>query len=576
MNKLRNIAKQVLGKNQVTRIRHLLGQQELQPSLKKQLLESFGQLLDNSRDLLDRVPEPGPNAPRVLLYPAIGRAISCLFDGLLAHALHLRGANSMVLVCDQVFDYCDARYISTEDQQRACDNCFGRSSTFFDAYELPLLHFSQYAAQDVDYEALLQSWLAEEEQHPLIDATYRDINIGNLAYSSTLRYLLIGTFDLSDPQTRHIFLRLLVHTAQLVDILENVFEQHKPDVVLQTHSLYILWGTMAEVCHKHDVTFYDYHFGFRANTLIFGKGENYQWTIIKESPDHWRDVPLSAEQEANIRDYMTHRELGGRDDLAFFRDLQQSPEQVREMLNLDPDRPVIGAFPNLGWDGAVLFRETAFPHLFDWALALVRYAEEHPELQVVFRSHPAEVQKTNKSLETVQDAIRRQYPTLPENVRVIGPEQPINSYALIRLLDAAAVYTSKIGFELAYRGIPTLVAGMAFYRNQGFTFDASTPEEFFAYLDDLPRLKAIHEREKFSDWALRFSYYFFFQKYIDVSFLRWKYQKEFSLNIESLEEVMPGVNHSMDVICDMLLKDRPTYLTLEEGEILQRDNKATV
>jgi capsule polysaccharide export protein KpsC/LpsZ len=161
---------------------------------------------------------------------------------------------------------------------------------------------------------------------------------------------------------------------------------------------------------------------------------------------------------------------------------------------------------------------------------------------------------------------------LPENVRVIGPEESLNSYALVSLLDAATVYTSKIGFELAYRGIPVVVAGMAFYRNRGFTFDASSPEEYFDYLSDVARLKAIHECEGYSDMAMRFSY-FFFQKYIDVSFVRWKFQKHLALNIESLAEIMPGANHSMDTICDMVLNDRPTYLTLEEGDLLYAENQ---
>jgi hypothetical protein len=58
------------------------------------------------------------------------------------------------------------------------------------------------------------------------------------------------------------------------------------------------------------------------------------------------------------------------------------------------------------------------------------------------------------------------------------------------ITDLALVYTTTAGLEMATRGIPVLVSGLAQYRKKGFTLDADTWEEYFLALDralkDLP------------------------------------------------------------------------------------------
>ena len=50
-------------------------------------------------------------------------------------------------------------------------------------------------------------------------------------------------------------------------------------------------------------------------------------------------------------------------------------------------------------------------------------------------------------------------PQLPPNVFIIPPTANANSYAIARASNAAIIYGTKMGVELAYMGVPTIVAG---------------------------------------------------------------------------------------------------------------------
>jgi hypothetical protein len=123
----------------------------------------------------------------------------------------------------------------------------------------------------------------------------------------------------------------------------------------------------------------------------------------------------------------------------------------------------------------------------DWMERTVRFFADRSEVQLVIRIHPAETWTVGPS---VTGIIRGVLPELPPHIRVFGPTEKVNTYDLMDITDLALVYTTTAGLEMATRGIPVLVSGLAQYRKKGFTLDADTWEEYFLALDralkDLP------------------------------------------------------------------------------------------
>jgi hypothetical protein len=149
-------------------------------------------------------------------------------------------------------------------------------------------------------------------------------------------------------------------------------------------------------------------------------------------------------------------------------------------LGLDPDKPVAALFPNITWDTATLDREVAFASVADWALRTAEFFAARPEWQLVVRTHPVEVQASE---EFVGEILRRRWPRLPANIRIVEVVDPHFSY---RLLDAAQVglyYTGTLGLEMTMLGILPLTGARPPISGFGFSREAATAEEYFAMVE---------------------------------------------------------------------------------------------
>jgi hypothetical protein len=111
--------------------------------------------------------------------------------------------------------------------------------------------------------------------------------------------------------------------------------------------------------------------------------------------------------------------------------------------------------------------------------------------------------------------------------------------------------------ELAYMGVPTIVAGESWARNKGITLDVDSREGYLALLDRLPvteRLDATTKRR-----AERYAFHFFFRRTIPLEFLtiRKNAWPPFNLAVETLDTLTPGRSLGLDIICDGILKHSP-------------------
>ena len=216
----------------------------------------------------------------------------------------------------------------------------------------------------------------------------------------------------------------------------------------------------------------------------------------------------------------------------------------------------------------MFYPSNAFPSMLDWLIETIRYFGKRPDLQLVIRVHPAEVKNPVKSRETVVGELARLLPELPPNVFVIPPTASANSYAIARACNAAIIYGTKMGVELAYMGVPTIVAGESWARNKGITLDAESREDYFALLDRLPFEGCLDAATKLR--AARYAFHFFFRRTIPLEFLtvRKDAWPPFKLEIETLDRLRRGRSLGLDVICDGILKDSPFVYpaeTLIEG-----------
>src|SRR6185295_4570220 len=147
--------------------------------------------------------------------------------------------------------------------------------------------------------------------------------------------------------------------------------------------------------------------------------------------------------------------------------------------------PLIVAFANAAWDMAAVDRDVGFASMFEWLFSLVDYAIAHPEVELVVRAHPAEVNVPAelRSRTPVVAEIRRKYGDLPDHIKLLEGDNPISSYVLAEMAQAPILYATRLGLEMALKGRRPWLAGQTTYRGRGFTRDLGSRAEMERLLD---------------------------------------------------------------------------------------------
>ena len=116
-------------------------------------------------------------------------------------------------------------------------------------------------------------------------------------------------------------------------------------------------------------------------------------------------------------------------------------------------------------------------------LALAKECDDLPDTTLVVRTHPHMRLKPQDDLARWVAAVE----SIGRNVH-IGPDDPTDSYALMRAADRVVTYGSTSGIEAAYRNKPVAVMGPSAYQLLGCVTPITTREHLREWLSSRPRI----------------------------------------------------------------------------------------
>ncbi|MEQ1653471.1 MAG: capsule biosynthesis protein, partial [Hyphomicrobium sp.] len=213
---------------------------------------------------------------------------------------------------------------------------------------------------------------------------------------------------------------------------------------------------------------------------------------------------------------------------------------------------IITALTNVMWDAQLHYPMNVFAGMKEWLVETVRWFATRPDLQLLIRVHPAEARGAIVSRQRVADELAGEFPALPANVFIAGPEEEVSTYAACAASDAAIIYGTKMGVELTTLGTHCIVAGEAWIRGKGLTHDAQSKPHYFEILSKLPYGEAMPRPDR--ERALRYAYHFFFRRMLPLPFLAPNGKGSmFDVEIEHLAQLAPGEHAGLDAICDGIL-----------------------
>lgn len=201
-------------------------------------------------------------------------------------------------------------------------------------------------------------------------------------------------------------------------------------------------------------------------------------------------------------------------------------------------RPTAALYGNVLWDLTTLNRETVFSSVQETFLETVKFFIDHPEYNLIVKPHPGELIWDHESREKLTDLIKARFPEIPENILVLHPKSSITVYDLIPATNLSIVYTTTTGIESVILGTPTIALGKVHYRGKGFTYDPSSPAEFYEILTSILEDKVKHDLAGQREEAAKYYYLYFFAYFHDYGIIEFDLHEKTRLIPKSLRELL--------------------------------------
>ena len=498
-----------------------------------------------------------------------GHLPSMTLESLLGVTLSRRQAEVEFLLCDgslpacmmcEVGWYSDLESFAVRGPTDRCPHCYEPAAEMLKAAGIPFRSLGELCNE---FERRQAAETARTVDRTELGGYQIDgVNVGEHAMAGALRFFARGELEESDQAgavlRRYFEAALLSYFAVRRMVLEGGY-----DVVVLNHGIYVPQGVIAQTARRYGVRVVTWHTAYRRGCFIFNHDETYHQGLLNEPVACWKNMRWGTSQRAEIQAYLQSRQIGNQDWIRFHRDPEFGIEEIESEVGIDLSRPTIGLLTNVVWDAQLHYKSNAFSGMLEWLRKTIEYFAERKDLQLLIRVHPAEITGTVPSRQRVTDEILKWLPSLPGNVYLIPPESRLSTYAAMARCNAVLIYGTKMGVELSAVGIPVIVAGEAWIRGKGLTYDASSEADYLRLLGRLPF--SPDGIELCTENALKYAYHFFFRRMIPLNCVEErKGWPPFKVAVRSVSELARGRSKGLDIVCDGILNGAPFIYPAED------------
>ena len=490
---------------------------------------------------------PSPDGRKVMFLTPRSWAAHVQWEAVIAQSLRLRGADVRFLTCGGGLGVCD-RSNTWESPPPPCRSCSKYVDDSLAAHGFERTELSDHWNGRVPSGG--QGWpeLDGLALADLVDVEYHGLPLGRLV-EIPVKWFLLRADLTGDPLAARTYRAFLRSARSIADALTVEIDRFGPDVAVLCNGLFLFEAVAGAICERSGIDVVTYERGLIKETLLFRR--NAIACLMDFTPfwPEWADRPLTDAEASRLDDYLDERRLGRRtidrywDEVSFSHD-ERSREVTRVTL-----------LPNLTWDSAVIGQSAAYDGLEPWIRDTIELVAHRAGVHLTIRVHPAETKLPGKQTrEPVQDLVARHFPDLPDNVSIIGPDDPTSTYTVLEDTDLVLVFSSTTGLEASMMGKPVIVAGQTHYRGKGFTVDAEDPSDYEFVLGKALADPAAYRPDV--DLARRYAYLLFFRAPVDCPGAEEHVLGLARLTVSTADDLRPGADESLDRICEGILLGR--------------------
>jgi tetratricopeptide (TPR) repeat protein len=416
---------------------------------------------------------------------------------------------------------------------------------------------------------IAEAWASSLKPGEFEAAMYNDWPIGTWVVSSVHSSLRISTLDLSVPRVEEVFRNYLYSGLIACFGITSLLDDYQPDKLLLFNGRQSSTRVALELAKARNIRVVCHERGMLNESIQLFEDECcHALAPFYKLWDDWGDVPLSAKQLETTRTHLTDREYGKNLSWVAFSPPPQELDEVCSELQLDKNRPVWVLFTSSDdeiasdtqWHGP-------FEQQLDWIQSTVDFVRKNPDIQLVIRVHP-NTKGQNAIGENKNQAIELEElgKTLPQNIIMVEPDDPISSYTLMDLCTVGLIYVSTVGIELTCKGKFVIVAARYYLADLPFVRTVGEVAQYDKLLEESAEVPLMEFFPQVQRLAYRYSYALFFRWNMPFPLVKMPTHFRGNLAYNTLDALEEGRDVSLDRICRIVLDNESIVLPPREEE----------
>jgi hypothetical protein len=488
---------------------------------------------------------PAPVKGNIFIGPIRVSVEAHLFEGLIAYLYRLKGYKVYAVLCGKKLKTCETKPLDSKLGFIKCSFCLTRQEEFCKTFDIEPLWMEDFISDDEDIriEKSLKTF-------SLSNMSFEGVDLSKSIESGIMRVL--KTSHITQKEEKYVK-KFGKSAIQTFTASKNMLEKYKPKSVLMSHGTYATWGSLQQACEYTKTHCSVWGRGYVGKGNIFAthdKSYLYQNTV--ESVENFRALELSNEQVERVKKYFSGKRNPVKkvDYVNYYSSNKSLDKEVDlfKIFNISREKPLIGMFPNIPWDGQAFSYSELFPTIREFVKDSVEWVK-YQDVNMIIRAHPAERHvRSDGQIETFKDVLFELYPELPSNVFFLDAGSEISSYVIEKEICVALLYAGTIGLEFSVNRTPVIQTGKNFNSNKGFVFEPESKEHFVELLEKATNGSLDYDEEMYQN-CLKYAYHWVFRRHFPETVVNFKNTLEFSgYNINSAKDLLndPTLNRFIE------------------------------
>lgn len=408
--------------------------------------------------------------------------------------IHFIECNADLLACD----------INMEHDIIDCWKCISRRKRGLKLLSHPPQMVSIFNLKEADRLLIIQSLQNRTDSHNLKDLEVDNFDVGYGILSSLISF----TRDPNPGLARNsdIIDGMLISSLAIYRSMLNYLRQEQYDYVYIYNGRYAPMRAAMRACEREKVRFFNFE---RGSTLM-------RYNLFENTLPH--DIEYTSKEILRAWNTATDPEQREQIGAQFYQEREEGTFQnwhsfiTGQKLGLLPDgweadRQNVTIFVSSEDEFEAIGKSWKNPIYKDQVNGITKIIEafrDDRHLILNIRVHP--------NLSGVRNQQTAFFSNLnKEKVRVILPEDPISSYALLKNSDKVITFGSTMGIEAGFWGVPSILAGQSFFRDLGVTYNPANHQELVEMvrgeLKPKDKLGALKYGYYMKTFGIEFKYY---------------------------------------------------------------------